>query len=233
MTDINLNELFGSSGEKLNAGEISRSKDTDNLINQLNDVTGILSDNDRTLNAFGFVEDTLTGGNNPDENSFFQNIARGVTSFADPELANVRSIREGMDSVFFEKVAEALEGQGQVSNFERQAGAASITNLKDKGISDEVALREANRLSEALSFQQWRSREKINIDENGFETQNGNNVITVRDQDGKIVTQPVDIPTIVVKSWMDPKDAKEIANRVGSNAQIYYKGKFFRRPQAQ
>lgn len=230
MTDINLSELFGSntSSKKGGAGEIGRGKDTGDIARSLDDILSVIEDDSRTINGFGFVEDMVFGSSNdPKENSSLQNIARGATSFRDKKLARTRTVRDNADSAFFEDVAKALEGQGQVSNFERQAGAASITNLKAAGIDDESARLEVNRLKDALEFRDFREISGVTIDQNGFETKDGQNVITYRGKDGGIYSQKVDKPTIYVPDWVGVEGIKSGMNSIEVGSQVYHKGKIY------
>ena len=119
-------ELFGlntSTQPAGDAGSVGIATDTRNLVNRLDTLQRPLN-NGSALNGFGFTEDFLFGtSNDSSENTFTQNVLRAATdAIGGEDLQAARSIQDSLDGAFFSDVAAALDGQGQVSNFERQAG---------------------------------------------------------------------------------------------------------------
>lgn len=222
--------IFGEDNEgAANAGSPSLAKNTNELITRL----GVLEssvNSGNTLTGFGPVEEFFFGKVGDETNTAAQNTLRAASNvLGGEELATARSTRADFDSAFFEDVANALEGQGQVSNFERQAGTASITNLNNPEITDEVATREIGRLKDALSFRDYREESQINIDENGFETIGDQQVVSYRGRDGRVYHQNVDKPTMYIPDWAGEEAVRTAMETIPVNAQVVYNGQFYTR----
>lgn len=182
-----------------------------------------------TFDSYGNMENALFGAQGQDA-SLTNYLTRGMADLigSGRRASENRGLRDQIAGIPFEEQSRALEGQGSVSNAERQMAKEAFTNINSNTTTTEQAKMEINRLLEFYDFANYRSANGITIDENGVETRDGKRGITTYDENGN--KQFVELPEsytkhiTVIPQWYDDRTVTNILNSLGPDEEVFFRG---------